>query len=266
MLTDICVLTMPERWGWPNPWLYEARGAWERQPGVKCRVSHAQRPHAFARNRAADTMLSAKPMPDVFVMIDNDVVPEIYGRAVNVPAMAALATPTRIVIAPVMIYDRRAIAVNCWRYQKDQAGWPLPDKPSGAPCLQALTREEILESESTSEKLLDIDGGGFGAVAIHRDTLIEAMGIRNHPFRTLYFEDGSVKVSEDIEFCLFAKRELGVQTVAAFGYCCDHLRTTPLFDLALTRAEIEESIDKNPRLRSRAGDEPPNDEPRAPEK
>lgn len=71
------------------------------------------------------------------------------------------------------------------------------------------------------EGLVEVDSVGTGAILIHR-RVFENPAMQKHPFRTLWNEDGTRKIGQDLQFCRLAK-ENGYRIWVDTRYVCEHV-------------------------------------------
>lgn len=207
----ICILTTYERGGWICKELAEFIANLPLIPGYATRVvfAHNFSPAASARNRfckqALEQVLEANEGPDWICMIDNDQAPPInfLDTIKNAPKDASIVVP-----AFYMWANDSAKLTLCWGVDDEQP------RPNGFGHFPTGYHE--------------LSKCGTGAIFIRPRHLAKMP----YPyFKYLYNEEGGMQGTEDIQFCL-AARKAGLKIYGLSGMNVGHFHSVDLSVMA----------------------------------
>jgi hypothetical protein len=182
------------------------------------------------RNRIVQNFL--KTDCEWLVQIDDDIVPPLN-------------------YLDLILYNKDIITGVCYAYRQDSLV-PL--------ILKRSKKNELWENfECNSEEgLIEVDSVGTGAIIINRRVFTDKL--KNHPFESIWNEDGTRKKGLDLYFCEKAKAE-GFEVWCHLKYVCSHIVDMDLAEVSkgfIVREINGGAIDNNFRMRRVDAQTPPS--------
>lgn len=235
-------------------WLFELAKHRNKEDEVKLLFSYMQ-PIDVNRNMIVKRFLTDKSFSDCewLLMLDSDHVPKndltrlcTHGKKV-VGGLTVVSTTSGgyKTIMPLIMKKASDVDYDAWTMMCPDKS--VRDKAKDADELKREIIKTLSECEDKKTGLIKVDGLGTGIIAIHRSVLEE---MKPPYFEFTMNEDGTLKVSEDYNFCLKLK-EMGVEMFLDLYARAGHVKNIDLWDMnEMLARSVREAMKKDSKMKA----------------